>query len=804
MALLDTVRKVAGRTGMRGGPAATARWARARRRARRMTSALTAPVLAAASLVPAAAVTAGTVAGVAALSVASAAPVRAASGPSVAVVLVNGETTAPETAVLQAAGDTVTQVTPAQLSAMSESAFHSYAAVVIGDSSTSTTCSTSVPSVSSLGTNWEPWVNGNLAVLGTAPAMPGTSGADALITDAAGYAAAQPPSGSVTGLYLSLNCAYSTAAAGTDVSLLDSVDGIGTAGGVTVNGSLACTDPGTVNTWEADAAGTFGGFTSASLGTGSSGFPSPACPVREAVDAWPANLTPVGYDAASDATSDFTASDGVTGQPYILLGTPPATSGTRALAPSQGGEVPAGTTAGGADNPAAPGPGPAAAGDPVDTENGDFTQSSGDASVPTFGPGLDFTRTYDAQVAEQQTEAGTPGAMGYGWTDNWASSAAASKPAPGDAYTIDGLATGNGMGGPASQAAIGQAADVVDNNGNIYIADQTGNRVEEVAGASQTQRGITMTKGDVYTIAGSPAGAAGLSPNGTSAAKSLLNAPTGLAVDDNGNLFIADSGNNRIVELVASASTAWGNISSPVAGDVYTVAGSASGTVGTGGDGIAATSSDLDNPAGVFIGDNAGGNLYIADAGNNRVQMVSPTNQTKWGRAMGANDVYTLAGSTSGAAGSSGDGGAATAGLLDRPGGVGVDTHGDLVIADTFNCRVQEVPKANGAQWGTPPRSPPTTSTRSRAARREPAAPAPITRRRPRRDLDYPLGVSSSSTIGIGVHRRLRQQPDPDAVLRSPELRPAGHRGRHLHRRRVGGRAGRRSAATAAPPRPRC
>ena len=59
--------------------------------------------------------------------------------------------------------------------------------------------------------------------------MPGTTGADTLITDAAGYAAAQPSSGSVTGLYLSLNCGYKTASSGTDVSLLDGVDGIGTA-----------------------------------------------------------------------------------------------------------------------------------------------------------------------------------------------------------------------------------------------------------------------------------------------------------------------------------------------------------------------------------------------------------------------------------------------------------------------------------------------------------------------------------------------------------------------------------------------
>ncbi|MGH3157351.1 MAG: hypothetical protein ACRDNF_12340, partial [Streptosporangiaceae bacterium] len=82
-----------------------------------------------------------------------------------------------------------------------------------------------------------------------------------------------------------------------------------------------------MNTWEEDSAGTFGGFAGASLGTGSTGFPAPACPVQEAFDSWPAMFTPVAYDAASDATANFTASDGTTGQPYILLGTPPAGAG---------------------------------------------------------------------------------------------------------------------------------------------------------------------------------------------------------------------------------------------------------------------------------------------------------------------------------------------------------------------------------------------------------------------------------------------------------------------------------------------
>lgn len=185
------------------------------RAVRKVLAAAAGPLLTAGGMaLPPVAVTTAVAAGVtAAVAIGSVTPAKASTGLPVAVVLVNGESSAPETAVLQAAGYTVTQVTPATLTGMSKTTFQGYAAIVIGDSSTSSSCSTTAPSTSSLGSQWEGWVNGNVAVLGTAPAMPGTSGANALIADAAGYAAAQPASGSVTGLYVSLNCGYSTVAA---------------------------------------------------------------------------------------------------------------------------------------------------------------------------------------------------------------------------------------------------------------------------------------------------------------------------------------------------------------------------------------------------------------------------------------------------------------------------------------------------------------------------------------------------------------------------------------------------------------
>jgi len=694
-------------TGRAGSVARRAR--AAGRLARRLTAGLMGPVLAAGSSLMPVAVTAGAVAGVAAVAVAKAPAAKAQSGPSVLVLLQNGETTAPETTALQAAGYSVTQQTPEQWAADSTSSFEGFAALVIGDPS-SGSCSSLLPVTGtagsgqeSIGTNWQAAVTGNLAVLGTAPALPGTTGADSLITDAVGYAAASySSSGSTgTGLYVSLNCEYSTAAAGTSVPLLNGVEGIGTAGGLSVNGSLSCTDAGTVNTWEADAAGTFGGFTSGSLGTGSNGFPSPSCPVEEAFDSWPAGFTPVAYDSASDATANFTASDGVQGQPYILLGTPAASAATQALAPSQGGEVPAGATVGSVANAAARGVAQAMAGDPVDTEDGDFTQSATDLSVPTFGPGLDFTRTYDADVAEQQTESGTPGPLGYGWSDDWASSVTSASSVPGDIYTVAGLATDDGLGGPATSAALAGPASVAVSGGNTYIADAARNQVLEVPGSSGTQWGIPMTAGHIYVIVGSPTGASGLPASGTPASQFTLKDPSGVAVDSRGDVLIADTGHNVILELAAS-SDPWGAGQGKIPAtatvdDVYYLAGTT--TAGTSGDGGAASSAELNGPEGIFTGGSAGDNLYIADTGNNRIQEVPFNGGTQHGVSYTAWDMYTAFGSSSGTAGQTGNGTGGQSALFNGPEGVAV-SGGGYYIADTGNCKVVEFPKAAGTQWG--------------------------------------------------------------------------------------------------------
>jgi RHS repeat-associated protein len=642
-------------------------------------------------LVPVTAAVGGAAAITAVSTAVSKAPAHALSGTALILsTSVNGGSSSVEAQQATALGLTVTVASAATWDATSTATFKTYSAIIIGDPSTSTTCSNAAPTDAvSTASTWGAAVTGNVAVLGTAPAL---GNATTLISDAIAYAA----SGSGTGLYVSLNCEDSTMAAGTNVPLLASVDG----GGFTVTGrGSGCPgNAGSVNAFRALALSPFNGLSSANLGPWS----SPACSVQESFDTWPGALGGLGYLAGA-SPAQFTASDGTTGQAYILAGATPSAA-TTALSSATGGQVPALTAVGGR-NPAAPGVSADVAGDPVDTENGDFTESDTDLSIPTFGPSLDFSRDYDAELAQRQSVAatpvapGAPGSLGYGWTDNWDTSLSTGGTVPGDIYTIDGLQTGTGRGGPATSAALNLPDAVAQNGGNIYIADTNGNRIEEIPGSSGTQWGISMTAGDIYTVVGSDTGTSGVScSNGTAMASCLLNAPQGVSADSSGDLFVADTDNNRVLEIPSASGTNYGI--SMTADDAYTVAGHASGAPGHGGDGGAANVSFMSSPSQVLLGVGGDSSLYIADSFNNRIQEVFETGGEQWGQSMTANDIYSVAGSAAGSVGLSGDAGAATSALFDFPQGITLSSAGDLYIADTDNCQVREVPKTSGTQWG--------------------------------------------------------------------------------------------------------
>ncbi len=209
-----------------------------------------------------------------------------------------------------------------------------------------------------------------------------------------------------------------------------------------------------------------------------------------------------------------------------------------------------------------------------------------------------------------------------------------------------------GDGGAATAAQLGHLAGVaVDGAGNLYIADASDNRV----------RKVTAATGVITTVAGT--GASGFNGDGQPATAADLNNPTGVAVDGAGNLYIADTYNNRIRFVAAGT------------GQISTVAGS--GTYGYNGDNIAATTANLAAPARIAV--DSAGNLYIADQYNQRVRRVDA--------ATGM--ITTVAGT--GAAGFNGDGMAATAAQLYLPLGVCLDGAGNLFIADYMNSRIRKV-----------------------------------------------------------------------------------------------------------------
>ncbi len=125
------------------------------------------------------------------------------------------------------------------------------------------------------------------------------------------------------------------------------------------------------------------------------------------------------------------------------------------------------------------------------------------------------------------------------------------------------------------------------------------------------------------------------------------------------------------------------------ADDIYTIAGSAAGTLGDTGDGGPATAALLQRPAGLGI--DSTGDLFIADAKNNRIQEVPAVNGTQWGTSMTADDMYTIAGSATAVKGETGDGGPAAAALMSFIMDVSVDSAGNVYVTDWAGNHLREV-----------------------------------------------------------------------------------------------------------------
>jgi hypothetical protein len=251
-------------------------------------------------------------------------------------------------------------------------------------------------------------------------------------------------------------------------------------------------------------------------------------------------------------------------------------------------------------------------------------------------------------------------------------------------YTIAGNGTGSygGDGGAATAAQIKTPYGLtVDGSGNVYIADYGNHRIRFIPVADGTYFGIGMTANYIYTIAGT--GSAGSSGDGGLATSALMNLPTGVSLDGEGNVYIA-AVNNYSVRFIPKTSGTYFGVSM-TANCIYKIVGTDS--FGFGGDAGLATLGSLDFPYGVTV--DAGGNIFIADSNNNRIRFVPKTDGTYFGQSMTGNYIYTLGGTGSNYY--DGENAAATGKRFDNPQAVFVGSNHMVYVADSSNDKIRMI-----------------------------------------------------------------------------------------------------------------
>ena len=215
--------------------------------------------------------------------------------------------------------------------------------------------------------------------------------------------------------------------------------------------------------------------------------------------------------------------------------------------------------------------------------------------------------------------------------------------------TIAGQSGTAGDGGPATSAGLSIPLRLaIDRSGNKYIVDYGNDRIKKID-----------LSGNILTIAGN--GTIAHTGDGGPADSASIFQPSAIATDSSGNIFFTEQYGNTVREINTS-------------GIITTVAGT--GSFGFSGDGGAAVAATLENPAGLAF--DRGGNLYIADLGNNRIRKIDASGT-----------ITTIAGTA--LAAHLGDGGPASAASLNGPMDVATDTAGNIYVADMNNNCIRKI-----------------------------------------------------------------------------------------------------------------
>jgi len=220
----------------------------------------------------------------------------------------------------------------------------------------------------------------------------------------------------------------------------------------------------------------------------------------------------------------------------------------------------------------------------------------------------------------------------------------------------------SGDGGPSTESSLrGPRGVVVDEHGNVYIADSGNRRIRRIDGAT----------GVITTVAGN--GERGSTGDVGPALEASFVSPRSVAVDHNVNLYVLDWGSNRVrrVDHETGIITAYAGVNEP----------------GFQGDGGPATLAQLWGPLGITLDND--GNLYIADQLNHRIRRVD----------VATGVIETVVGTgTIGEYGGyyGGDGRPATEAFLDRPAAVSLDITGNLLIVDSGNSLIRRVDAETG------------------------------------------------------------------------------------------------------------